>query len=247
MCWAGLGSRLCLWDLAPRTGVDVRGVRAGAGVGAGEREPALSCSPWEAPAIAPIPHGRTSARRCHVPLFADHPPPPHLDLAPGCVSWTRVYHSWCKTAYMCSVKNTEETSGLGNLRPWGLTQLPLVPASTPADHSHPQAPSAGEVLFPGWLMGVSRASSTDPSGCQPHSVMTCLLSCCHSHWARQSPCFCLVLSVGPWVRVLTCTLVGGDVEVASHLHSFSPVSCREAPGSARETEQPVCLELELLI
>ena len=51
MCWAGLGSRLCLWDLAPRTGVDVRGVRAGAGVGAGEREPALSCSPWEAPAI----------------------------------------------------------------------------------------------------------------------------------------------------------------------------------------------------
>lgn len=166
MCWAGLGSRFCRWDLAPRTGVDVGGVRAGVGVGAGEHEPAMSCLPLEPPAVAPILHGQMSARGCHVPFFAGHPLPPHRDLAPGCVFWTRVYHWWCRTAHMCSAESTKETSGLGYLRPWGLTQLPLVPAPTPADRGHPQAP-AGVVLFPCWLTGVSRAYSQTPLGASP--------------------------------------------------------------------------------
>ena len=62
MCWAGLGSRFCRWDLAPRTGVDVGGVRAGVAMGAGGHEPAMSCLPWEPPAVSLILHGRMSAR-----------------------------------------------------------------------------------------------------------------------------------------------------------------------------------------
>lgn len=76
--------------------------------------------------------------------------------------------------------------------------------------------------------------------------MTRLLSCCHSHWAGRSPCLCPVLSVGPWVQVLTCTPVGGDVVFAFHLHPSSLVSCCKTLGSAREMERPVSLELELL-
>ena len=65
--------------------MDVGGVRAGVGMGAGEHEPAMSCLPWESPAVSLILHGRMSARGCHVPFFAGHPLPPHLDLAPGCM------------------------------------------------------------------------------------------------------------------------------------------------------------------
>ena len=67
----------------------------------------------------------------------------------------------------CRLYSAKETSGLGYLRPWGLTQLPLVPASIPADRSHPQAPSAGEVLFPRWLMGDPGHHPQAPLGASP--------------------------------------------------------------------------------
>lgn len=166
--------------------MNVRGVRAGAGVGAGEHEPALSCSPWRPlPLLLYLMVGCQPGGVMFI-LCRRSATPTHLTLLPAvCPGLEFIIHG--AELPTCVLLRHRGNLRLGYLRPWGLT--PRSPSSLlpPADHSHPQAPSAGEVLFPGWLVGVSGASSTDPAGCQPHSVMTCLLSCCHSHWGQAVP------------------------------------------------------------